>query len=80
MVVNQHRNVVTGVLVAVVAVLSALVVVTAIAQMYAATVGLILAQLMSLSAIGYIYIKAREQRNELFCAQLTVNKYAEAGH
>ncbi len=80
MVVNQHRNVVTGVLVAVVAVLSALVVVTAIAQMYAATVGLILGQLMSLSAIGYIYIKAREQRNELFCAQLTVNKYAEAGH
>lgn len=80
MVVNQHRNVVTGVLVAVVAVLSALVVVTAIAQMYAATVGLILGQLMSLSAIGYIYIKAREQRNELFCAQLTVSKYAEAGH
>ena len=80
MVVNQHRNVVTGVLVAVVAVLSALVVVTAIVQMYAATVGLILGQLMSLSAIGYIYIKAREQRNELFCAQLTVNKYAEAGH
>lgn len=80
MVTNQHRNVVTGVLVAVVAVLSALVVVTAIAQMYAATVGLILGQLMSLSAIGYIYIKAREQRNELFCAQLTVNKYAEAGH
>ena len=76
----QHKNVVIGALVAVVAVLSALVVVTAIVQMYAATVGLILAQLMSLSAIGYIYIKAREQRNELFCAQLTVNKYAEAGH
>lgn len=79
MVTIQHRNVVTGVLVAVVAVLSALVVVTSIAQMYAATVGLILAQLISLSAIGYVYIKAREQKNELFCARLTVNKYADAG-
>lgn len=70
----QQKNVATGVLVAVVAVLSALVVVTSIAQMYALTVGLILAQIVSLSAIGYVYMKSREQKNELFCASLTVQK------
>ncbi|GAA4476010.1 hypothetical protein GCM10023190_12670 [Enteractinococcus fodinae] len=70
----QHKNVVIGALVAVVAVLSALVIVTSIAQMYALTVGLILAQLVSLSAIGYVHIKSREQQNQLFCARLTVSK------
>ncbi len=70
----QHKNVVIGALVAVVAVLSALVIVTSIAQMYALTVGLILAQLVSLSAIGYVYMKSREQQNQLFCARLTVSK------
>lgn len=74
MVAIQHKNAVTGALVAVVAVLSALVVVTSVAQMYALTVVLILAQLASLSAIGYVYMKAREAQNELFCASLTVNK------
>lgn len=70
----QHKNALVGALVAVVAILSALVVVTSIAQMYPITVALILVQLASLGAIGYIYSKAREQKNELFCASLTVSK------
>lgn len=70
----QQKNTFVGVLVAVVAVLSALVVVTAVAQLFAFTIGLILAQLGALGAIGYLYSKAREQRNELFCASLTVSK------
>ncbi|HEY4556781.1 MAG TPA: hypothetical protein VIG82_01165 [Enteractinococcus sp.] len=74
MVYSPNKNAIVGILVAVVAVLSALVVVTSIAQMYALTVTLMLAQLGSLSAIGYIYTKARQQKNELFCATLTVSK------
>lgn len=71
---SQNKNAVIGVLVAVVAVLSALVVVASITQMYALTLGLILAQLVSLGIIGYVTTKAREQRHELFCASLTVTK------
>lgn len=74
MVYSPNKNAIVGILVAVVAVLSALVVVTSIAQMYALTVTLMLAQLGSLSAIGYIYTKVRQQKNELFCATLTVSK------
>lgn len=70
----QNKNAIVGALVAVVAVLSALVVVASITQMYALTVSLILAQLASLGAIGYVYSKVREQQNELFCASLTVSK------
>lgn len=74
MVHSQNKNQVIGALVAVVAVLSALVVIASITQMYALTVGLILAQLVSLGAIGYVSTKAREQQDELFCASLTVTK------
>jgi len=74
LVYSPNKNAIVGILVAVVAVLSALVVVTSIAQMYALTVTLMLAQLGSLSAIGYIYTKVRQQKNELFCATLTVSK------
>lgn len=71
---TQNKNAIIGALVAVVAVLSALVVVASITQMYALTVGLILAQLVSLGAMGYVSTKAREQHHELFCASLTVRK------
>lgn len=74
MITIQQNNAFVGVLVAVVAVLSALVVVAAVAQLYTLTVGLILAQLGALGGIGYLYAKAREQKNELFCASLTVSK------
>ena len=71
---HQNKNTLLGGLGAAVAVLSALVVVTAIVQMYALTVSLIIAQLAVLGAIGYIYMKAREQKQEMFCASLTVSK------
>ena len=74
MIHHQNKNTLMGALGAVVAVLSALVVVTAIAQMYALTVSFIIAQLAVLGAIGYVYMKAREQKNEMFCANLTVSK------
>ena len=74
MVHHQNKNTLLGGLGAAVAVLSALVVVTAIGQMYALTVSLIITQLAVLGAIGYIYTKARQQENEMFCASLTVNK------
>ena len=70
----QHKNTIVGALVAVVAVLSALVIVASIAQMYALTVGLIVAQLASLGAVAYVSTKTREQNTDLFCASLTVNK------
>lgn len=70
----QHNNTSVGGLVAVVAILSALVVVTAITQMYAVTVALILAQLVCLGFMGHRYAKARELRSEMFCANLTVSK------
>lgn len=70
----QNKNTIIGVLVAVVAVLSALVVVASITQLYALTVGFIIAQLASVAAIGYVSSKARTQRQELFCASLTVSK------
>lgn len=70
----QNKNAIIGALVAVVAVLSALVVVASITQMYALTVGLIVAQLVSLGVIGYVTSKARKQQHELFCASLTVSK------
>ncbi|GAA4117826.1 hypothetical protein [Enteractinococcus coprophilus] len=74
MIHHQNKNTLMGALGAVVAALSALVVVTAIAQMYALTVSFIVAQLAVLGAIGYVYTKAREQKNEMFCASLTVSK------
>lgn len=74
MIDNQNKNAIVGALVAVVAVLSALVVIASITQMYALTVGLIVVQLTSLAAIGYVSLKAREQKHELFCASLTVSK------
>jgi len=70
----QNKNAIIGALVAVVAVLSTLVVVASVTQMYALTIGLTVAQLVSLGVIGYITSKAREQRHELFCASLTVSK------
>ena len=57
MVHHQNKNTLLGGLGAAVAVLSALVVVTAIAQMYALTVSLIITQLAVLGAIGYIYTR-----------------------
>ena len=74
MIRHQNKNALMGALGAVVAVLSALIVVTAIAQMYALTVSFMIAQLVTLGAIGYVYMKAREQKNEMFCASLTVSK------
>lgn len=74
LVTTQHKNAIVGTLVAVVAVLSALVVIASIAQLYALTVGLMIAQLAGLGAIGYVTSKARESKNELFCASLTVTK------
>lgn len=74
MIHHQNKNTLLGGLGAAVAVLSALVVVTAIVQMYALTVSLIIAQLAVLGAIGYIYMRAREQKQEMFCASLTVSK------
>ena len=74
MISHQNKNAIIGALSAVVAVLSALVVVASIAQMYAITVSLIIAQLAVLGGIGYVYTKARELNNEMFCANLTVNK------
>lgn len=74
MVTNQNKSTIIGALVAVVAVLSALVVVASITQMYGLTVSLILAQVVSLGAVGYVSSKAREQKHELFCASLTVTK------
>jgi len=74
MITVQNRNVVIGILAALVAVLSALVIVTSIAQLYGLAVALILGQLAGLTAIGYVSLKAREQSNEMFCARLTVSK------
>lgn len=74
MVIYQNKNAIVGALVAVVAVLSALVVVAAITQMHALTIALIIAQVASVGVIGYVYMKAREQKNEMFCANLTVSK------
>lgn len=70
----QNKNAIIGALVAGVAILSVLVVVAAVTQLYTLTVGLIFAQLLSLGAVGYITSKAREQEQELFCASLTVSK------
>lgn len=70
----QNKNALIGGLVAVVAVLSALVVVTSIAQMYALSVTLMLTEVVVLGMAGHIYMKAREQRQDMFCANLTVNK------
>lgn len=74
MISYQNKNAIIGALGAVVAVLSALVVVASITQMYGLTVSLIIAQLVVLGAIGYVYTKAREIKNEMFCANLTVSK------
>lgn len=74
MISYQNKNAIIGALGAVVAVLSALVVVASITQMYGLTVSFIIAQLVVLGAIGYVYTKAREIKNEMFCANLTVSK------
>lgn len=74
MVTTQYKNAIIGTLVAVVAVLSALVVIASITQLYALTVGLIIVQLAGLGSIGYVTSKARASKNELFCASLTVSK------
>lgn len=74
MIRHQNKNTIIGALGAIVAILSALVVIASIAQMYALTVTLIIAQLAVLGGIGYVYMKARELNNEMFCANLTVSK------